>query len=261
MIVRLAFAVAAHLEPEILIVDEVLAVGDAAFQKKCLNKMHDIGKLGATVLFVSHSMPSVTRLCSRGILLQNGRVVRDGSIHDVVGAYMSLGVAPSASAEWSDEKTAPQTEVLRMRAMRVVNEQGDLMETAGLSQAIGIQAEYDVFVDGVELLPNVHLANDEGTVVFASVDVDPQWHGKPRKKGHYVTTAWIPGHFLTEGSYTMEYAIITPAPFRAHVALTNPLAFRVSRRADESGVAVPGSSREGVIAPLLEWSTDRTAVG
>lgn len=259
MTVRLAFAVAAHLEPEILIVDEVLAVGDAAFQKKCLAKMHDVGKLGATVLFVSHSMPSVTRLCTRGILMQSGRVVRDGPVHEVVGAYLSLGLAPSASVQWQDDKAAPQSDVVRLRAIRVVNEQGQATAEVGLAQSVGIQAEFDVLAGGVELLPNVHLTNDEGTIVFASVDIDPCWHNKPRKKGRYVTTAWIPGHFLIAGHYTMEYAIITQAPLRAHVGIRSPVAFRVSH--GEGNATAPSlvSSREGVIAPLLRWTSEFVA--
>ena len=89
MRVRLAFAVAAHLEPEILIVDEVLAVGDAEFQKKCLNKMEDVGKEGRTVLFVSHNMAAVTRLCQRGILLSDGKIIDDGDAHSIVSSYLT----------------------------------------------------------------------------------------------------------------------------------------------------------------------------
>ncbi len=102
MYLRLAFAVAAYLEPEILLVDEVLAVGDANFQKKCLNKMEDVGQQGRTVIFVSHSMPAVTRLCKRTILLAEGRVVQDGPSHEVVSGYLNSGVGTSAVREWAD---------------------------------------------------------------------------------------------------------------------------------------------------------------
>src|SRR5690348_9588702 len=102
MYVRLAFAVAAHLEPEILIVDEVLAVGDVRFQKKCLNKMQDVGQQGRTVVFVSHSMAAITRLCSRTILLDEGRVLADGPTHQVVADYLNAGLGTSAEREWRD---------------------------------------------------------------------------------------------------------------------------------------------------------------
>ncbi len=102
MYVRLAFAVAAHLEPEILIVDEVLAVGDAQFQKKCLGKMQEVGRQGRTVLFVSHTMSAITRLCSRAILLSDGHVLKDGAVHEVVGAYLNSGLGTTAAREWPE---------------------------------------------------------------------------------------------------------------------------------------------------------------
>src|ERR1039458_3159260 len=104
MYVRLAFAVAAHLEPEILLVDEVLAVGDANFQKKCLGKMGEVAHKGRTILFVSHNMPAVTRLCNRCILLQSGMVVEDGATHDVMNAYLRSELATSAAREWSRDR-------------------------------------------------------------------------------------------------------------------------------------------------------------
>src|SRR5438046_2398261 len=100
MYVRLAFAVAAHLDPEILIIDEVLAVGDAQFQKKCLGKIRDVGKQGRTVLFVSHTMAAITRLCTRAVLLAEGRLYREGSVDDIVSAYLHSGVGTTAAREW-----------------------------------------------------------------------------------------------------------------------------------------------------------------
>lgn len=107
MYVRLAFAVAAHLEPAILLVDEVLAVGDAAFQKKCLGKMEDVAKIGRTVFFVSHNMPAVTRLCQRTILLDEGQIIEDGPSHQVVSSYLQSGTGTSAAREWADLTKAP----------------------------------------------------------------------------------------------------------------------------------------------------------
>ncbi|MFQ5642229.1 MAG: ABC transporter ATP-binding protein, partial [Thiogranum sp.] len=110
MRVRLAFAVAAHLEPEILIIDEVLAVGDAAFQEKCLSKMQDVGQEGRTVFFVSHNMPAVTRLCERVIMLNNGRVAADGPSQEIVARYMHEGSSSAAERSWDDIDRAPGTD-------------------------------------------------------------------------------------------------------------------------------------------------------
>src|SRR5437660_266586 len=111
MYVRLAFAVAAYLEPEILVVDEVLAVGDAQFQKKCLDKMQDVGRQGRTVFFVSHNMPAVTRLCPRAILLDEGRILRDGASHEIVSTYLRSGLGTTAVREWNDIGEAPGNDI------------------------------------------------------------------------------------------------------------------------------------------------------
>ena len=107
MYVRLGFAVAAHLEPEILLIDEVLAVGDARFQKKCLNKMEDIAHGGRTVIFVSHNMSAITRICRRAILLEDGQVVSEGPAHQIVSSYLTGGLGTTASREWPDADPAP----------------------------------------------------------------------------------------------------------------------------------------------------------
>ena len=99
---RLAFSVAAHLEPEILMVDEVLAVGDIRFQKKCLGKMGEVARAGRTVLYVAHNMPAISRLCQRAILMGNGRVVQDGPVHEVISTYLNSGLGTSAVREWPD---------------------------------------------------------------------------------------------------------------------------------------------------------------
>ena len=117
MAMRLAFAVAAHLEPETLLVDEVLAVGDVSFQKKCLDKMEDVGKQGRTVLFVSHNMPALARICERAILLDAGHVVQDGPSHQVIGAYLHSERGTTAVREWHYIAEAPGNDVVRLRAV------------------------------------------------------------------------------------------------------------------------------------------------
>src|SRR5690606_1561669 len=128
MKVRLAFAVAAHLEPEILLVDEVLAVGDIAFQKKCLGKMDNVAKEGRTVIFVSHNIASITRLCSRAILLENGRAVMDGPAHEVASVYLNAGEGTAAFRQW-DAAQAPGGDIARLRSVKVIDEDGEIAES------------------------------------------------------------------------------------------------------------------------------------
>src|SRR5258705_8053936 len=125
MYVRLAFSVAAHLEPEILMMDEVLAVGDAAFQQKCLDKMHEIRQQGRTILFVSHDMAAITRLCKRVVLLESGRIACDGEPHEGVNHYLSSSLKTRASREWEDQQDAPGDQIVRLRRVRVRAEDGN----------------------------------------------------------------------------------------------------------------------------------------
>jgi lipopolysaccharide transport system ATP-binding protein len=256
MRVRLAFAVAAHLEPQILIVDEVLAVGDAAFQRKCLNKMQDVGHGGRTVLFVSHNMAAVSRLCERGILLDEGKIIADGGIHDVISAYMSSGTGTSAAREWKDPSKAPGGEIARLQAVRIIARDGRVSEAMDIRAPIGLQMEYDVLKSGYDLLPHYYVHNDEGIVAFKTIDQDPVWRSKPRPGGHYVSTAWIPGNLMAEGSHFVSCALMTLNPNIPQFIERQAVTFQVvdsvegdSARGDWAGTMA------GVVRPLLDWET------
>jgi lipopolysaccharide transport system ATP-binding protein len=259
MYVRLAFAVAAHLEPEILLVDEVLAVGDARFQRKCLDKMQDVGQQGRTVLFVSHNMPAITRLCSRTILLDAGKVQRDGPSHKVVSVYLGSGLGSTATREWPDINKAPGNDIVRLRAVRVRTEDGQVSDAIDIRRAVGIEMEFEVFKPGHILVPNYHFFNEEGVYAFAASDHDPSWQRQPRALGRYVSTAWIPGNFLSEGSLIIGAAISTMDPVIVHFYERDAVAFQVidsldgnSARGDYAG-HIPG-----VVRPLLHWTTQFT---
>ena len=133
---RLAFSVAAHLEPEILMVDEVLAVGDIRFQKKCLTKMGEVARTGRTVLYVAHNMPAISRLCQRAILMGNGRVIQDGPAHEVISTYLTSGLGTSAVREWPDLGQAPGGDIVRLRAVRVLDEDGEHRRDGGHPKAL-----------------------------------------------------------------------------------------------------------------------------
>ncbi len=257
MYLRLAFAVAAHLEPEILLVDEVLAVGDARFQKKCLDKMQDVGRQGRTVLFVSHNMPAITRLCPRTILLDAGKVFRDGPSADVVSAYLSSGLGTSAEREWSGGARAPGNEFVRLCAVRVRDDEGQVTDALDIRRPIGIEMEYEVLRSAPPLVPNLHFYNDEGTLVFILHDCDPQWRGRERAPGHYVSTAWLPGNLLAEGTLIVSAVISTHDPVTIHLDARDAVAFQVidsldgnSARGDYAG------PMPGMVRPLVPWRTE-----
>lgn len=256
MYVRLAFAVAAYLEPEILLIDEVLAVGDASFQKKCLNKMQEVGQIGRTVFFVSHNMPAITRLCQRTILLDSGQVLADGPSHKVVSSYLQAGLGTMAAREWPELEKAPGNEIVRLRGMRVKTEDGRISEAVDIRQPVGIEMEFEVLKDGHTLVPNYHVLNEEGVCVFIASDHDPQWFRRPRPAGTYASTAWIPGNYLSEGTLIVGAAISTMDPVTVHFFERDAVAFQVidnlegnSARGDYAG-HIPG-----VVRPLLHWTT------
>ena len=262
MAVRLAFAVAAHLEPEILIVDEVLAVGDSAFQKKCISKMQDVSKLGRTVLFVSHNMPAVNMLCSRAIHLEGGRIVNDGPTHDVVSAYLSSGSGISASREWTVLETSPGRDVVRLRAARIVSREGKTLPSVDIRKDVGLAMEYDVLKPGFKLLPNFWVYNEEGVVVFGTMDQDPEWRGHPRPEGRYTSTAWIPGNFLAEGMHFVSCGLSTRSPNSPQFYEPQLIAFNVTDNMGE-GTARGDWSGDfgGVVRPLLQWETKYVTEG
>lgn len=262
MAVRLAFAVAAHLEPEILIVDEVLAVGDADFQKKCIRKMKEVHTHGRTVLFVSHNMPFISMLCDRAILLQAGKVIADGPPHAVVSAYLHAGVGTPAAREWPDLRSAPGKDVARLRAVRVVNASRRAIASADVTQPVGIEMTFDVVEGGRVLLPSYWVYNEEGTLVFASLAQDGDRFRRPGEPGRYSVTAWVPGNFLAAGTFFVTVCLNTRAPDSTQFDEQQAIAFNVL---DSMG---PGTARgdwggdlPGVVRPLLEWTTEYAPAG
>ena len=256
MYVRLAFAVAAHLEPEILIVDEVLAVGDEIFQKKCLGKMATIANEGRTVLFVSHNMPAVINLCPRVILMANGAIAQDGNASDVVGHYLHTGGAKLAQREWPDISTAPGDDVVRLRSISVIDEDEQVCQAIDIRKKVGIRFEYDVLESGQRLVPTFNIAMESGTLVFWAGDRDPNWESTARDKGRYTSTAWIPGNFLNAGTMIVSATISKVRPTYEHLYEQGVLSFEVIDRmgADTARGNFPGHFA-GAVRPLLPWET------
>jgi lipopolysaccharide transport system ATP-binding protein len=255
MYLRLAFSVAAHLEPDILIVDEVLAVGDMAFQRKCLNKMHDVGGHGRTVLFVSHNMPAISRLCQRAILLSEGTVVRDGPAEEVINAYVSSGMSTLAARHWPASKS-PGNDTAQLRSVRVRTEDGRTVEVADIRQPVGIEMVYDVLQAGAVLMPNCHFYNEDGVCLFVVHDLDPEWRFTVRPVGRFTSTVWIPGNYLAEGSVFVTVALSTYYPMTVHFFERDVVVFRVVDSLDgDSARGDYAGHMPGVVRPMLSWTT------
>lgn len=258
MYVRLAFSVAAHLEPEILMMDEVLAVGDAAFQQKCLDKMHEIRQQGRTILFVSHDMTAITRLCKRVVLLEKGEVTFDGEPREVVKRYLSSSWKTGALREWNNQQGAPGDHVVRLRRVRVRAEDGATVSVVDIQEPFGIELTYDVLEDDHALVPVIEFYNEEGTELFSTHDTSADWRRRSRQRATYRSTVWIPGNLLAEGSFVGNVAIMSHFPATIlHAHERKAIAFQVidspsrdSARGDYVG------PMPGVMRPLLNWTTE-----
>ena len=258
MYVRLAFAVAAHLEPEILVVDEVLAVGDAEFQRRCLGRMQDFGQSGRTVLFVSHNMPAIARLCERTILFSDGEIERDGPSPDVVAHYLQSGQGSGSQREWTEADEAWNDGVARLRSIRIVQD-GHTIDTADVRRPLGIELTFTVLEGGTALFPKIKLNSAEGEIVFNAFDTDPRWHD-PVAPGVYVATAWVPENVLNEGLFVVEPAVTSlgSGKLLPHAGARQAVSFHVHDpgEGDSARGRFTGELR-GVVRPLLEWTLER----
>jgi lipopolysaccharide transport system ATP-binding protein len=256
MYMRLAFAVAAHLEPEILLIDEVLAVGDLEFQRKCLGKMEDVSRLGRTVVFVSHNMSAVTRLCSRAVLLDHGRVVAAGPTPAVVAEYVFKGYGTRAERRWTDPATAPGDDSIRLLSVRAHDPAGVVQESFDIRQPIAITIEYQVMKAGMRFTPAFDVLNDTGVVLFLSQE-RPDWEEVDRRVGTHVTTCWIPGNFLAEGTFSVDVAFWGFKTPPTGLIEENG-AISISVHDPLEGGSVRGRSTNaypGVLRPMLKWDS------
>jgi lipopolysaccharide transport system ATP-binding protein len=261
MQLRLAFAVAAHLEPEILLVDEVLAVGDSRFQKKCLSKMQDVGHQGRTILFVSHDMNAVTRLCPRTLLLEDGRLIKDGPAHEVVSAYLHGGLSTTAAREWNDPEKAPGGPVARLRAVRIRDAAGRVTEAIDIRTPITVEMSFEVLRAGRVLMPNFNFYNDAGILLFSSNDLDPEWRRRKRPAGEYTSRAVIPGNFLSEGTILVDVGLETDSQ-EMQFYEPDAVAFHVIDTLDGDSARGDWAGRmDGMVRPMLQWTTDFNEAG
>ncbi|HTX70914.1 MAG TPA: ABC transporter ATP-binding protein [Thermoleophilia bacterium] len=249
MYVRLAFAVAAHLEPEVLVVDEVLAVGDAAFQRKCLGRMEDVAESGRTVIFVSHNMQAVRSLCTRVVQLAEGRVVDSGSPTRVVDRYLKLQAGANGVVVWEGDDR-PGDEDARLAAVRILG--SDLQPTPVVvsSQPFRVQMDVDLerVPEGLTIGFDLQLA--DGTVVFRSYQTDGSPESWPDlAPGRNRLECEIDSNLLNTGHYTVHPRIsIDRVRWIVH---GGSVSFEVHRDPGESLNALV--DKPGAIAPVLMW--------
>ena len=252
MYLRLAFAVAAHLEPEILVVDEVLAVGDAEFQRKCLGKMSDVAQEGRTVLFVSHNMSAILRLTQEVIVLEHGRLALRAPTPEAVDYYMTSGISRSGERLWEDALTG-HGNPFKPVALRIVDPHGRIADQVSAKDGFSIEFEYSLDEDITGLRVGIYLYTSQGEPVFTSFDTDdPKRYERlsERRQGRFVSTCKIPAGLLNGGTFVVG---VNASIFQIRSFFTDEHA--VTFTVDPLGA--PGTqwteTRRGPIRPALDW--------
>lgn len=258
MYVRLAFAIAAHLEPEILIVDEVLAVGDSSFQKKCLGKLEDVSQNeGKTVLFVSHSIETVLRLCNTGILLEKGTIKASGPMNEVARAYLNTDTGLRSKRSWNrEDKNNPGGEQMKLLSVTVHDVRYKNEEEFDITGRIGVSMEYEVLTDGLQFTHSYNFYNEEGINIFNTHDTVSELRNSTREKGIYKTTMWIEPNLLAEGIVLVGVAAIKIEPFTILFHEQGAVSFTViDRMRGDSARGNYTLGFPGAVRPLCEWET------
>jgi lipopolysaccharide transport system ATP-binding protein len=256
MYLRLAFAVAAHLEPEILVVDEVLAVGDAEFQKKCLGKMGDVAQQGRTVLFVSHNMSAILRLTQESIVLEKGHLVLRTASTAAVDYYLSNGHSSSGERIWEADEIPASAAPFRPVALRLRDSKNIFVDSIRSTEPFVIEMEYNLESPVTGLRIGFYLNTTRAEAVFTSFDTDnPEMFEKytNRPAGRYVSRCSVPADLLNSGRYSLG---VNASAFqiRRYFQDEEALGFTV----DSTGA--PGmhwpEQRDGVVRPRLQWSIE-----
>lgn len=256
MYLRLAFAVAAHLEPEILVVDEVLAVGDAEFQRKCLGKMSDVAQAGRTVLFVSHNMSAVLRLTEETLVLDRGRLVYRAPTPEAIDYYMAAGFSDSGEHIWQEQEIPAEAAPFRPLALRLRDAEGRVVDTVRSTTPFSLEIEYQLDQPITGLRVGLYLLTMRGEYVFTSFDTDDPAQFErlsTRPSGHYLSRCTVPANILNEGRYVLA---VNASAFRVKRFFwdDHALAFNV----DATGA--PGKQwpepRMGPLRPALEWNIE-----
>jgi lipopolysaccharide transport system ATP-binding protein len=264
MQMRLAFAVAAHLEPEILLVDEVLAVGDASFQKKCLGKMKDVARHGRTILFVSHNMIAMQSLCHRAIWLAEGALVQDGAASSVISDYLARNMKTPDKSFWPDLANAPGNEKVRIRRVNVRPRKapsGRDEDDALITVHTPVELEFEFWNLKPEALLNLSLLvyTKDGVMAFnTGSSTDTTWHGKAFPEGLFRSVCQIPGDLLNDGQHRLSLLFVENGS-QVIYWHDDLLTFDVH----EDGAIRKGwyGTWPGATRPMLQWTTELVSPG
>src|SRR5512147_7435 len=257
MYLRLAFAVAAHLEPEILVVDEVLAVGDAEFQRKCLGKMNDVAQQGRTVLFVSHNMSAILRLTQEAIVLKKGQLIKRAPTAEAVDFYLSSGQAESGQHVWEADDVPAASAPFRPISLRLKDRGGKIIDTVRSTEPVTVEWEYQLDAPLTGLRVGMYLSTMRGEYIFTAFDTDDAKQFEQfgaRQAGRYISCCQIPADFFNEGRYSLG---VNASSFgvRRYFMDESALSFNV----DVSGG--PGTQwpelRQGPVRPRLNWTIEK----
>ena len=256
MYMRLAFAVAAHMQPDILLVDEVLAVGDAAFQRKCLGKMEGIARESRAILFVSHSMSAVQSLCHRVIWLDEGRIVADGNPREVVGQYLKKTLTPITESSWDAPSDAPGNSVVRLRRACIRPVSGSPQDRITLSTPFLIEIEYWNLKAGARFHLMLNVINAEGVLLFrTSAAAGTEAPSEPLPVGLFRESCQVPAHLLNSGVHRVELVVA-----RDHVNIEFRKEDIVVFEVLESETPRPWQGKwRGAVRPVLEWSSEQVS--
>lgn len=251
--VRLAFSVAAHLEPEILLIDEVLSVGDAGFQKKSLGKMEEVSQQGRTVLFVSHNMGAVRSLCSRGLLLDEGSLVIDDKVDAVINTYLSSkDVSTAGRLGWS-EANAPQDKELFLFGIEVFSEDGEVKTTYQIDEGFEIHIHYQIVEEVKNLRLYLRFKTTMGETVFATYEDSQIQEGFNRKPGKYTAVCKIPPNILNNLTYRIYIGFDSPG-YKVLIPGKEYLEVNIIDTSD--GYRYARGAFDGPIRPVVEWQVE-----
>ena len=260
MYMRLAFSVAAHVEPEILLLDEVFAVGDAAFQQKSQARMEEIIRNGCTLLFVTHNVHAIANLCSRALFLEEGVLRADGPAREVIENYLAKQTPQTGDAgecSWPDPELAPGSENVRLHAVRILSQER-VMSRVDVRAPVRIEVEYQNFLPDAHIYTSIHLHEKSGVGVLSSANLPSLnlgvdgWHGKPQPPGLYRSVCTIPPNLLNETRYSVSIFIVANMA-RHEVVAHHVIAFQAY---DGNPEREFHGAVMGVVRPRLDWQTE-----
>jgi lipopolysaccharide transport system ATP-binding protein len=256
MYLRLAFAVAAHLEPEILVVDEVLAVGDAEFQRKCLGKMSDVAHQGRTVLFVSHNMSAILRMTEEALVIEKGRMAMRAPTPEAVDYYLSSGYSQLGERCWTADEIPSDAFPFKPVGIRILDARKTVVDTVRSVEPFSIEMEYSLSMPITGLRVGIYVSNTRGDQAFASFDMDdPQEFERlgSRPAGHYVSRCTVPADLMNEGRFTLGINA-SSYRIRRYFQDEQALTFTVDA-AGAPGMQWP-EPRLGPVRPRLHWEIE-----